>query len=332
MARPVTRLEVLRAIRQSDYEALSSLVKGVELSSIDTGKLPLLASCTNVSIAELLIARGADIEAKNAVGRTPLFNCVHRIAAAKTLVALGADVNASCHDGQTVLSWAAQNKKLDVLYLLIDNGATAWSECSKSNEVFADIFENFLKVSRKLGHSRCSTADEVLLAPTHEDTYAVELILSLMEIRATTTMELLLKAATPLLLKVLNVPALVCRSEGLVGTNVDWNISNGMRYAREKHTGLRFDLDQELSVDDVDIILPAMNSTLKKVIKVKGTVGNVFRHISRTYKMERNDYPCLYFKGLYEEVHKGKTYYSLDIEASTDFKTDIYIRYEGKIR
>jgi hypothetical protein len=276
-----------------------------------------------------LIERGADLEAKDASGRTPLLIC-QKLEVAKTLVALGADMNASCHDGQTVLGRAAQSKNIDLLYFLIKEGAMTWS--NSGNGVFTKIFENFLEVSRKLSYSGCSTADKVLLASTHKDTNKVKALHSLMKKDANKTRKLLLEKERPLLLQVLLVRAPLRRSGIFLGTNVDWNIVHEMEAARDNDTGLNFDLDQELFVDKVNIMIPSIDNTLKKVIKVKGTVRDIFHHVLHIYRKEREDHLLLDFKCLYKEVHKRETYYSLDIEASTDYKEEpIYVRYEGSI-
>jgi hypothetical protein len=331
MSKPTTtRQQVLLAIQKSNYETFRNLVKGIELSSIDIGPFPLLTFCTDKKKAQLLIKKGAELEAKDACGRTPLLRCI-RPEVAKTLVALGADVNASCHDGQTVLGRAARSKNIDLLYFLIEKGAITWS--NSGNEVFTNIFKNFLRVSRKLSYSGCSTADKVLLAPTHEVTEKVKALHSLMRTDATETMELLLKAKRPLLLQILLVPAPLRRSGNCLGTNVSWNIVHEMEAARDNDTGLKIDLDQELFVDKVYIIIPNIdNDTLKRVIEVKGTVRDLFCDIHRIYEAERKDYIWLGFKGLRKELHKGETYYSLDIEVWEDLKAEpFYIRYEGSI-
>jgi hypothetical protein len=198
---------------------------------------------------------------------------------------------------------------------------------NSSNEVFTNItlFRNFLEVSRKFGYSGCSKADEVLLATPNEVTEQVEAILSLMKTNATETVKLLLKAERRLLLRILLVPAPVRRSKECIGTIVDWNIAQGIEAARDKDTGLKFDLDQELFVDEVNIILPSIKNTSKKVIKVKGTVRNVLRHIHHTYQAERKEYRLLDFQGLWEEVHKGEVYYSLDIEVCVDFTAEPFV-------
>ena len=91
------------------------------------GETPLMiAALGNARKAvEALIARGADVNAKNDIGETPLFYAAQRNShdAAKLLIERGADVNAKDKHGGTPLHEAAFSNYLDVAKLLIDRGA-----------------------------------------------------------------------------------------------------------------------------------------------------------------------------------------------------------------
>jgi ankyrin repeat protein len=79
---------------------------------------------------DYLIAKGADVNAKNAKGFTPL----HRAAAAKSpspelveqLISHGAKINARTKAGTTPLDWVVDNKK--ILELLRKHGAKTAEE------------------------------------------------------------------------------------------------------------------------------------------------------------------------------------------------------------
>jgi len=76
-------------------------------------------------MVELLIAKGADVNAKNKYGSTPL----HRAASGghkeitEILIAKGADVNAKNHRGMTPLQFAAMKGHKEIAELLIAKGA-----------------------------------------------------------------------------------------------------------------------------------------------------------------------------------------------------------------
>lgn len=77
-------------------------------------------------MAKVLIAGGADVNAKNSYGYTPLnLTCLmaERMNHAELLIAAGADVNAKDIYGHTPL-WHAQDiKRTEVVELLLKHGA-----------------------------------------------------------------------------------------------------------------------------------------------------------------------------------------------------------------
>ena len=119
-----------KAIRRGDaaqversLDAAPSLV-GVELAS---GKRPLhvAAATGHVPVIELLIARGADIEAPDARQRTPLLHAAthRRSSAAKCLLDHGAELTSRDVDGHTALHIAVQDDHASTVALLIQHGA-----------------------------------------------------------------------------------------------------------------------------------------------------------------------------------------------------------------
>jgi ankyrin repeat protein len=73
------------------------------------------------ALAELLLRKGADVNARTAAGATPLHGGEKEIA--EFLIARGADVNARDKDGKTPLHVAAGNGRTAVVELLIAKGA-----------------------------------------------------------------------------------------------------------------------------------------------------------------------------------------------------------------
>jgi len=95
------------------------------------GNTPLqrAAQNNNKDMVEMLIAKGADVNAKDKDGNTPLQRAAqhNRKDVAELLIAKGADVNAKYNaknkEDYTLLHWAAQNNSKDVAELLIVKGA-----------------------------------------------------------------------------------------------------------------------------------------------------------------------------------------------------------------
>ena len=122
--------EIHDAARDGDFGKVQTLVKGnpgLVFNKDEGGFTPLhwAASSGHKDVAELLLAHGADVNAKNNNGSTPL----HFAAAlghkdvAELLLAHGADVNAKNKGGSTPLHFAAALGHKDVAELLLAHGA-----------------------------------------------------------------------------------------------------------------------------------------------------------------------------------------------------------------
>lgn len=81
----------------------------------------------NVSEAEALIGRGADVNARDDVGNTPLFYAAWSGNSRLTelLIAAGAQVNAAQSSGRRAITWAVLGGKTEVVRLLLASGAEA---------------------------------------------------------------------------------------------------------------------------------------------------------------------------------------------------------------
>jgi hypothetical protein len=123
------------SVAREDTSGVRSLLEAgadVRAATDEHGLSPLhIAAATgNGEIAELLAARGADINLRDARGRTPL--CIAALTdrgalAAWSLVEHGADLDAADEDGLTALEHALARDRLALVQLLLVYGATIQS-------------------------------------------------------------------------------------------------------------------------------------------------------------------------------------------------------------
>jgi ankyrin repeat protein len=88
-------------------------------------------------VAELLIANGADVNAKSEIGTTPLYNAAYygSTEVAELLIANGADVNLKDDYGRTPLKWAVRHKHTETADLLRKHGGKTKKELEAAEPV-----------------------------------------------------------------------------------------------------------------------------------------------------------------------------------------------------
>ncbi|AEM23266.1 ankyrin repeat-containing protein [Brachyspira intermedia PWS/A] len=126
---------LIKAIEYKQTDIINYLLENnadINLKEELTGFTPLMASFHNIAIAELLIEKGADIEARNVDGINALVYAVslNDEEMVKFLLAKGADANTVCeienehiYMPPTPLMNAVYNGNTNIINMLLENGA-----------------------------------------------------------------------------------------------------------------------------------------------------------------------------------------------------------------
>ena len=117
-------ISIHKAADDGNIEAIKQHIAAGTDVNLNHEWTPLHAAA-NKETAELLIANGADINAKDDTGGTPLFWAAleGNEEVAKLLIRQGADVNAAGRKGWTALHWAVAMAQKKSVELLIGEGA-----------------------------------------------------------------------------------------------------------------------------------------------------------------------------------------------------------------
>eukprot|EP00730_Choanoeca_flexa_P001200 TRINITY_DN10526_c0_g2_i6.p1 TRINITY_DN10526_c0_g2~~TRINITY_DN10526_c0_g2_i6.p1 ORF type:complete len:358 (+),score=78.27 TRINITY_DN10526_c0_g2_i6:73-1146(+) len=104
------------------------LEKGANIEAKNKwNQTPLYVACWNgnLEVAEMLVDKGADMKVKLDAGTTPLHAACYNahIDVAEMLIKKGADINAADRTGKTALHWACGQEDVSVAEMLISKGA-----------------------------------------------------------------------------------------------------------------------------------------------------------------------------------------------------------------
>jgi len=120
------------AVREGEVASVRALLEKNPdlLDTLDkAGRTPLNVACLEAwsEVAELLLAKGADLNIADSEGNKPIHNAARAgdMDIVEMLAAKGADVNERTPDGDTPVIWAASAKRFVVVEILIDLGAKA---------------------------------------------------------------------------------------------------------------------------------------------------------------------------------------------------------------
>ena len=141
--------ELLKAIFALNEDSIDNVLKkGADINFQDsTGNTGLHYMCksNNIRIAEHLLTKGANINIQNNIGNTPLHEIVSRLDNTgidiTKLVISYTNVNIQNNHGETPLHIATQNKKTDIIKILLENGANPEIQSNAGKE-FIDIIIN----------------------------------------------------------------------------------------------------------------------------------------------------------------------------------------------
>ena len=115
----------MKFVSQLSMFVLTVLFLAVSAQAADDSPLFEAVEKGDKAAVEALLAKGADVNAKNGGKRTPLYTgaCEGKRDIVELLLAKGADVNAKDNNGKTPLHEAARCGRKDVIELLLDKGA-----------------------------------------------------------------------------------------------------------------------------------------------------------------------------------------------------------------
>ncbi len=123
---PSGQLDVKKAKAMSVIMVKNALAKGATVDARNQNRITtLIAACAlkHMDIVNLLLASGANVNARGNEGENALLAAVGNAALVKLLLSHGADVNAKAADGTTPLLAAAIGTSVTTIKLLLSHGA-----------------------------------------------------------------------------------------------------------------------------------------------------------------------------------------------------------------
>jgi uncharacterized protein len=108
------------------------LCRGVNVNAVEAfsecSAIGMAAFFSEVKVVRLLVSYGADLSQRDKLGQTPLHNAAkaglkRSLTITEVLLTHGADINAVCHEGWTPLMTAVSRQNVELVKLLMERGA-----------------------------------------------------------------------------------------------------------------------------------------------------------------------------------------------------------------
>lgn len=121
---------IFQAAENGDLDRVKALLKGnprLVNAKDEQGRTPLIAALyvdCNEDVAEFLIAKGADVKARDSAGNSVLYYAARKGSKkmVQLLAAKGADIKAKDKYGSTMLHWAASGGSVELAEYLVSKG------------------------------------------------------------------------------------------------------------------------------------------------------------------------------------------------------------------
>ncbi|PVI00057.1 hypothetical protein DM02DRAFT_655827 [Periconia macrospinosa] len=276
-------------IKERKYKLVEFLLDQPDLNSnmkYGNQEKPLLFACKDKKMVKLLLAHGADIEARDRLGRNVLYanKCLDTLL--DVLLRNGAKTDALDKGGNSVLIGAAIRKQPFVLAALIRKGTAPWTDdgSEKGSFFLQDVCEKYLE-DRETARTH-SEPDKWTVQWPRDLAYETAKKMSMYHTdrnRVSVSDLLESEEGREAVAQILERKVLLKREGRTIGTNVVWEIRRQATDAAvDSITNQKIALGQVLFAEKVEICLPEAEFSLP-LIYISGTVERVFTKLQRCF-------------------------------------------------
>lgn len=144
---PLTPMMTMALVKGDVNQVKERLDAGESVEAKQDGRTMLCVAAMNghVSIIQLLLARGANVNYKDPEGVTPLMYAARegRLDAVKALIEQKAEIEATTQLGETALMGAVGHGHVDVAKLLVEKGANLKAQMNNGRTVYIMGWERY---------------------------------------------------------------------------------------------------------------------------------------------------------------------------------------------